>query len=293
MPELPSFQYLVDPDAVREALIPFAGQPVIGLDTETFRDTTSGMNQLSLLQLASPDGRVVVIDALAAGIELARPLIEQASPIKAAHNARFDDGVLRGFGFETSGFVDTLKLSRRTLTLPSHSLASLAAHLFEIPLEKSYQLSDWRRRPLSREQLRYAAIDAVVALRLFLELSERLTSEGRWDAELRRATLRRQPDNSDSDHPGLPARKAGPTLRPLTSDERVVLLRLQQWRQLEASRERLPLYMICHDKTLDHLVIARPRSLDDLASIYGLGPARIARYGLTILACLAGKPCPS
>lgn len=280
------FQYLVDPDAVREALIHFRNQPAIGLDTETFRDAVSGHNQLSLLQLAAPNGRVLVIDGLSAGIEVARQLIEDPRALKVAHNARFDDGVLRAHGFAAEGFVDTLKLSRRTLKLESHSLASLSAHLFDIVLDKSYQLSDWRRRPLSREQLHYAALDAVVALRLFEELSARLTAEGRLPAELRRAALRRQPDPDDD---SSPRPKAGPALRPLTSDERLIHRRLEDWRQRQSLLERLPLYMICHDKTLEHLSIVRPRTLDDLSAIYGLGQAKIARFGTAILACLAGE----
>lgn len=285
MPDSISFQYLIDPNDVREALADFVNQPVIGLDTETFFERDSGQNRLSLLQLASPTGRVVVIDGLAAGIESARSLIEDPNALMAAHNARFDEGVLIRNGFDAKGFVDTLKLSRRTLTLHSHSLASVAGHLFGLSLDKQFQMSDWQRRPLSREQLRYAAMDAVVALDLYRELAARLESEGRWPAELRRAMLKPPPLEGD-ELPVKRRRKPAIDLRPLTSEERRLAEKLAAWREQEATRERLPLYMICHDKTLDHLAIVRPRSIEALSTIYGLGPTRIAKYGAELLQIL-------
>jgi hypothetical protein len=44
--------------------------------------------------------------------------------------------------------------------------------------------------------------------------------------------------------------------------------------------------MICPDKTLEHLAITRPRSLEHLAPIFGLGPLKIAKYGPELLAQL-------
>ena len=289
------YNYLIDPDDVREVIPDFTGQEVIGLDTETFHDAESGQNQLSLLQLASPGGRVVVIDALAAGIEVVRPLIDDPRVIVAAHNARFDEGVLRQAGFDPAGFVDTLKLSRRTLTLESHSLAAVASHLFDLRLDKTYQRSDWRRRPLSRDQLYYAALDAVVALRLFRELADRLQQQGRWPTELRRATLRRPAElaaESHGAHGDAPLRRSRLDLRPLTSAEQRVVRRLAAWRQQQASHEKVPLYLICPDQTLHHLAILNPRSIDQLPAVYGLGETRITRYGRMILDCLA-RPEPA
>ena len=287
-----SYDYLIDPEAVRRTLPDFIGQPVIGLDTETFFDEDSRQNRLSLLQLASPNGRVVVIDALAAGIGVAQPLIDSPEVVMAAHNARFDEGVLRRHGFDPAGFVDTLKLSRRTLTLASHSLASIAEHLFDIKLDKTYQRSNWLQRPLSREQLYYAALDAVVALQLYQELATRLEQEGRWSMELRRARVPHPSEKVEKpvsgSRSGARARKRSIEipLRPLTADERRLIVRFHFWRQQQARSEGLPLYMICHDRTFEHLVIARPQTIDDLRQIYGLGSARIEKYGSSLLGIL-------
>ena len=102
-----SYHYLVDPIETRQALAAFVGQPVIGLDTETFRDSSTGRNQLSLLQLAALSGEILVIDGLAAGITEAGPVIEDAGVPMVAHNARFDDGSLKEAGFKPAGLIDT------------------------------------------------------------------------------------------------------------------------------------------------------------------------------------------
>jgi ribonuclease D len=181
------YRYLIDPIHVREAMCAFVNQPIIGLDTETF--FYGKKNNLSLLQLAAPGGEVIVIDALSAGIEEVRILIEDPGVLMAAHNARFDEGVLREAGFAVAGLVDTLRLARRALPLRSFGLASVAKYLLGLTLDKSLQQSDWRRRPLSREQLDYAALDAKAALRVYQELTLRLESEGRLADELSRALI--------------------------------------------------------------------------------------------------------
>lgn len=276
-----AYQYLIDPEEARAALIAFANQPIIGLDTETFWNFQTRQNRLSLLQLAAPTGEVIVIDALAAGVEEARGLIESPAAMMAAHNAKFDDGVLRQAGFEVAGLVDTLRLSRRTLRLRSFSLASVSEHLFGVKLDKTYQQSDWRRRPLSREQLDYAALDARVALQVFQELAERLEREGRLSEELHRARI--APPAEETIRSAPRPRRPPIQLRPLTADERRVFDKLREWRRQLAARESIPVYLICPDKTLEHLVIARPRSVEELNTIFGLGEAKISRYGAEML----------
>jgi ribonuclease D len=280
-----AYQYLIDPEQARAALVAFANQPIIGLDTETFWNFSTRQNTLSLLQLASPSGDVIVIDALAAGLGEARELIENPSAMMAAHNAKFDDGVLRHAGFDVAGLVDTLRLSRRTLRLRSFSLASVSEHLFGLRLDKTYQQSDWRRRPLSREQLDYAALDAQIALQVFQELAERLTREGRLSEELHRARI--APPAEEANARPAPRVKRPPIqLRPLTAEERRVFDKLRDWRHRMAMQESIPAYLVCSDKTLEHLIIVRPRTVEELSAIFGLGEAKISRYGLALLAQL-------
>ena len=68
-----------------------------------------------------------------------------------------------------------------------------------------------------------------------------------------------------------------------TEREERIWQALRQWRLDQAKSENVPAYVICGDKTLQEIVQQQPQSLADLPNIYGLGDAKIAKYGQAIL----------
>ena len=63
--------------------------------------------------------------------------------------------------------------------------------------------------------------------------------------------------------------------------------RLRVWRREEAARRGVPAYVVLHDSTLTAIAAARPRSLDALSEIPGIGPSKRETYGSAILAITA------
>ncbi|MEJ7713910.1 MAG: HRDC domain-containing protein [Pyrinomonadaceae bacterium] len=188
--------------------------------------------------------------------------------------------MLKLAGLQPAAMVDTLQLARSALVAPSYSLKSLITQLFGIQLDKNYQRSNWRRRPLSEQQLLYAATDAHVTLRLFFELRRMLEGRGQWPVALHSATLRERSNTTAG-----PQRRRIPQSAPapLTIEEQQAVKRLKDWR-LEVSRHlRVPACMICPDRTLDHLAQTRPATINELHQIYGLGSSKIERFGKELL----------
>ena len=280
-----TWRYLDDPAQVREAADVLGGEALIGLDTETFWDVKSGGQQLALVQLAAAAGDVLVVDVLSTGVEPLRPLLESPATKMIAHNARFDEAVLRGAGVRAEGLIDTLRMSRMALTLASHSLASLCEHLFGLPIDKSLQKSNWRRRPLTRAQIEYAALDARMALLVYGELSRMLAEEGRLELALRLSEVAPSEPKEPGAEPKKKRKPAGPELV-LTPEEKRVVKALKSWRLGLSNTQRVPAYMICPDRTLEHLARARPETLEALADIYGLGESKIRKFGEEILRAL-------
>ena len=280
---MPTFRFITDNDEAQSSLQSLELETIVGLDTETYWNAAANRSHVSLVQIAPREGLVLVFDLLAIDVELLRPLIESPDVRMTAHNARFDEGMLSGAGFRPAGFVDTLRLARAALRLPSYSLAGVVAHLFGIEMDKSYQKSNWRRRPLTRAQLQYAALDAYITLRVYDELQRILTEQGKFDAALRVATL-----SSSSGEARLPRKRRAPQPppRPLTDEERQAVSSLKKWRFAKSSELNVPAYMICPDRTLEHLVISRPSALEALNSIHGLGASKIARFGEELLEAL-------
>ena len=61
---------------------------------------------------------------------------------------------------------------------------------------------------------------------------------------------------------------------------------LRAWRLEIARRADMPPYVIFHDKTLAEIARVRPTSLAGLAAVPGIGPAKLDRYGVDLLAVI-------
>ena len=57
-----------------------------------------------------------------------------------------------------------------------------------------------------------------------------------------------------------------------------------------AKAQGVPPYVIFHDSTLVEMARLRPRSLDELAGITGVGQAKLERYGEPFLEVLRAAP---
>ncbi len=114
----------------------------------------------------------------------------------------------------------------------------------------------------------------------------RLTDESR--AVLRgerRLQLRRDPQRGAASG-ASPGRVAVVDL-PSQPDAGVLWERLRALRLALAAREGVPPYMIFGDATLRELVAYRPRDLDELGRISGVGVNKLERFGAVFLAALA------
>jgi ATP-dependent DNA helicase RecQ len=80
-----------------------------------------------------------------------------------------------------------------------------------------------------------------------------------------------------------------PRIRTRSADvlDEDVVARLRGWR-LERSRvDAVPAFVVLHDATIRELAAIRPQTRDELASVKGLGPVKLERYGDDLLAVLA------
>jgi ATP-dependent DNA helicase RecQ len=75
----------------------------------------------------------------------------------------------------------------------------------------------------------------------------------------------------------LPAKAAG------------VFERLRAWRGAAAREQGVPAYVIFHDATLREIATRRPKDLDELGRIGGIGEAKLNRHGQAVLDTLAAE----
>jgi DNA polymerase-1 len=180
------FELIIGAEALREACEKLKTEDLIGFDTETTElDPYDGV--LRLVQLSN--GRETqVIDlkpfaengSLKTLPELAplRELLAAATPVKIAHNAKFDaKWIKHHLGVDLGGTFDTLLASQLIAAGDPerrHSLAEVVSFFLGSELDKSEQVSDWGAPELTQSQIEYAARDAAIMIPLREKMIEKL-----------------------------------------------------------------------------------------------------------------------
>jgi ATP-dependent DNA helicase RecQ len=65
--------------------------------------------------------------------------------------------------------------------------------------------------------------------------------------------------------------------------------RLRVWRAAIAKEHGLPAFVVFHDETLRAVAQVRPKSLDELRTISGIGEKKLASYGEGLLTLLSAS----
>jgi DNA polymerase I-like protein with 3'-5' exonuclease and polymerase domains len=154
----------------------------IGFDMETTaKEPWDG--KISLIQMS--DGETtVIVDVLAVGtggaLDGIRDLVESKAILKIAHNAKFEmKWLMYHLGVEPEMFYDTMLASQIIAAgqAHQHNLGEVGYVFLGERVDKSEQKSDWSARPLSAEQIDYAAFDAEVVIPIYEEQVPRLVAD--------------------------------------------------------------------------------------------------------------------
>ena len=151
-------------------------QAWIGVDTEFLRERTF-FPKLCLLQLAA-GGRIWCVDTLRIGsLDPLIPALTAAVARKVIHAARQDlEAVYLSAKRVMTPVFDTQIAAGCIGLKPQVGYAELVKTLLDVTVPKGQTRTDWSKRPLTREQLEYAADDVLylgdVASHLLLRLRE-------------------------------------------------------------------------------------------------------------------------
>jgi ribonuclease D len=192
-----------------------------------------------LLQLSSNLGREYVIDTLADGVwgEVGKlaPIFADPSVVKVGHSIGGLDArcLHRDFGIFIVNVFDTYEASK-VLNLQHHGLAAVCQYYglshssAYTELKKTYQTTDWRLRPLTKEMILYGRYDVHYLLRLRLLMMRDLThgelfnddhAESRLVAESLAATLERMQEIEDGEEFGSGSSTNGSTYLSVQDNE--------------------------------------------------------------------------
>lgn len=266
----------------------------LGIDTE-FMSEGRYRALLCLVQVVVEDGespRIILIDALTA-VDVA-PLAELLADPEievVLHAGRQDVAILRRtWSTEVCNIFDTQIAAGFSGASAQSGYANLLAQVLGLRLGKTASYTRWDARPLSDEQLSYAAEDAAHLLELADRLQVRLRDSGRL--EWAREECRRLESATDERDPEV-AWERLPRIGQLDPRSRAVARALAAWRERTAAAEDRPVGSVLADQTLVELAKRQPSTIDALGQIRGLHPSGIRRRGPAILDAIAqGRAAP-
>lgn len=262
----------------------WAGVERLAVDTEFVRERTYRA-QLCLLQVSDGE-RIACLDMLALdGPGPFAELLLDPGVRKVFHSARQDLEVLNEHLGAVPGPIWDTQVAAAMLGYPDQvGYTQLTGKELDVTLPKDHARTDWSRRPLSAEQLRYAAADVLWLLPLMDRLEAQLQRLGRdaWASQESAALCEPRLYAFDAEGAWQRVKGAGQ----LQGKALARLAALARWREEEARRCNRPRRWILGDDALLALAACEAATRDVLAGEALLPPSVLQRHGETLLTLL-------
>jgi ribonuclease D len=261
-------QIVTRPEELPEVCAHLAAAGRFGFDTEFVGEDTY-RPRLCLVQVATAE-RLILIDPFTAGpLDAFWKLVTDPQVEVIVHAAREEVRLCQLWTGRRPGNLFDLQIAAGLVGLPyplGH--ANLVSQLLGVSLAKTETLTEWRDRPLTPQQIRYAFDDVRHLLDLGQELTARLERLGRLDwaredfARMARAAVEEEPLTEKW-------RKLR-GLGSLTRRQLAIVRELFQWREEVALRTNRPPRTLCRDDLLVEIARRNPTRERDVQVIRGL-----------------------
>ena len=258
--------------------------PVFAVDTEFVRERTL-VAQFGLLQLFDGTNLLLIEPDVALGCDAIWDMLVNPKQLKVLHAANEDLELFFNVkGIRLANMLDT-QLAAAFLGMGNAlGFGALVQQQLGVTLDKSHARTNWLKRPLTEQQLVYAADDVRYLLPMFESLAGPLEEKGFHAlclAESERiANSKRQPDRA----------KAYLNVKggwQLTPRQLALLQVIAAWRLDIAQQKDLALNFVINDHALLAIAKCYPNSMEALKSISEIKPHEMRRYAKTLLQLVA------
>ena len=259
---------VTDSQELKEICQRFATHPFVTVDTEFLREFTY-YSKLCLIQLASPE-EAFCIDPLAENMDLT-PLFDlmmNERVVKVFHSARQDiENFYMLMNKVPAPLFDTQVAAMVCGYGESVGYQQLVLDLLKVQIDKGMRFTNWEKRPLSEAQEQYALSDVTYLRDVYLILKKKLEDAGRgsWIEEEMQLLLDEESYNpSDA--------TISKKIKYNVKSEKLKFLYqdLYLWREHRAKRLNRSKRQILRDETLQEIVKAHPKTVDELKNLRGI-----------------------
>ena len=270
-------QYINHPDQLPKLCEQIQQASWIALDTEFLREKTY-YPKFCLLQIATLDW-VACVDPIALpDLNTLFDAIYNPAIVKVFHSCRQDLEIF----FQITGklpepIFDTQIAAPLLGFQDNPGYAMLVSSFLNINLSKAHTRADWSKRPLSTDEIDYAADDVIYLCQIYQIMTQKLTELGRIDwltqdfAEL-----------SNPAHYQVQPEKAWLRIKgqnKLTGRQLSIIQTVAEWREKTAQAEDRPKNWLLRDELLFDIAKLQPETVTDLAAVRGINERAVQRYG--------------
>lgn len=272
-----TIQYINRPEQLPLLCEQINQEPWIALDTEFLREKTY-YPKFCLLQIAAP-GWVACVDPIA--ITDLSPLFEaiyNPNIVKVLHSCRQDLEIFYQITGRIPGPIFDTQIAAPLLGFQENpGYAMLVSSFLNINLSKAHTRTDWTQRPLSDDQIQYAADDVIYLCKIYTQMCEQLDKLGRLNWLESDFALLNNPELYQLSPENAWLKVRGKNK--LTGRQLSILQSLTEWREQTAQTENKPRNWLFPDDMLLELAKLQPVTIADLAKIRNINERSVNRYG--------------
>jgi len=280
-----NIQYINTPEQLAVLCEHIKKAPWLALDTEFLREKTY-YSKFCLLQIATPEW-VACVDPIALP-ELGTlfDAIHTPSIIKVFHSCHQDLEIFYQMTGKVPGPIFDTQVAAPLLGYQDNpGYAMLVSSLLNINLNKAHTRADWSKRPLSKEEIQYAADDVIYLCQIYQIMLQKLAALGRADWLKQDFKELENPNNYQ-----VSPEKAWLKIRgknKLTGKQLSIVQVLAEWREATAQVENRPKTWLLRDELIFDMAKLQPETVADLANIRSINEQTIHRYGRKLCELIA------
>ena len=261
-------EYITNVEQLSALATRLEGSKILCIDTEFLREKTY-YARLCLLQINNGSIAALIDPIAVKDLSALVPILTDKNCVKVFHAGSQDIGIL----YHETGVVPTpvfdTQAAASLLGFPLQvGYGPLVRAICDVNLPKADSYTDWSRRPLTSNQLKYALDDVVYLPQIFDTLKSELESKHRlhWlDAEFADLSSPAKYENE----PREMWRKVK-RVSTLSRGQLAIAREVAAWREREGMRRNIPRKWVLPDEALVEIARKAPRTREGLLEVRGL-----------------------
>ncbi len=276
-----TYQYVTTPEALLQACATLQQAKVLCVDTEFHREKTY-FPQFALLQVGSVDACFIIDPIQIKDLKPLWDIILDPNILKVFHAGRQDlEIILEHAGALPLPMFDTQIAAALLGYGQQVGFGNLVQRIVKKELAKGESFSDWLHRPLTQQQLTYAADDVIYLMPIYQALKEELQARKRYTWLDEEQAILTNLDTYNNDKNEMFWRVKG--VNKLKPKHLAILRELTAWREEEAQKKDMPRRRLISDEALIELAKRDKLNLEVMGRMRGLNAGVIRRFGQTWL----------